>query len=897
MIVTMLLSWLTLGFTPIDSCPPGTRALRVPRAIHRGSPAETLLTCLPCPLGRFNEKAGPTARCRRCARGTTTRSAGQQKCIVALQSVAPQRVLTSMPTPAPTDERADTYQDRADAQRDADPDWLLAPGGVAAGACPAGRFADFGGSGGAFTERCTRCQPGWYQPDAHDITLRARCLPCSKGRWAPALGANACAPLVKFPSEGGRGAGGAKEFPVTGGFCSPGRWGDKGQLSQGNGCKLCPPGRFGAGGSATSACSGACAAGRYGIGGSTGRQCTGRCAPGRVCGEGSTTALGDGDACPRGRYAILGADTEGCELRAPAELRPGRPADDGVGSSDGGYATASGEIGACVLDKAYRVLELLQAVLACSFTSSGGGDNDGEGRAGAAGRGKAATVRTAAAAAVAQAPSRDACDPSQAAVLRTELLGCCDGVEHLVLEDARQRCRERLRASAARLAPDAAPAAQPHLRSRATRALPLEQSAIDMAAFERMLGAEWRLAQLRAHEGAAVLGAAALGRDAAPLAVTGAAAAAEPPLKLTISLPAVWEQRERQWRYERAVAAKELLPVFRGLLAEARHFYRAGWAIVQARGGGNSDLTPTSRHLLRACDQEAEPHADCSSGEALLLFVQRFDCRELGNCGAAQLAARYGDGWQSTAPSPAPSPLPTPAPPPPMPWCPAGRFRAGAAATTTAPAADDDDDAHHGIDLANSALYTTAGAASGSSSGGSNGSGGKCLICPAAKYSTGMAGSGDGTGADRYSCALCAPGRFASRPGRVVPCDACAPGLFAGGGFAFCVPCDPGTEAPRAGSQRCTVCGAGRFSSAAASVRCARCPKGKYRLAPRDFRQAQSCDACPPEGSVAWAMSACANGYSGKGKRIDAFEETWREIAQGEDDAHHYFSLGTETVR
>jgi hypothetical protein len=154
-------------------------------------------------------------------------------------------------------------------------------------------------------------------------------------------------------------------------------------------------------------------------------------------------------------------------------------------------------------------------------------------------------------------------------------------------------------------------------------------------------------------------------------------------------------------------------------------------------------------------------------------------------------------------------------------------------------------------------------------------------MCPPARFSTGIIGLGAEGATDDRSCALCTPGRFGSRPGRAVPCDACAPGLFAGAGFAFCVPCDPGTEAPRAGSSRCAVCEQGRFARGAASVRCAKCPPGKYRLKPRDFTQAQSCEVCPPKFSIAWAMSACGNGYSGA--KVGALAQTWREIAQHED--------------
>jgi hypothetical protein len=57
------------------------------------------------------------------------------------------------------------------------------------------------------------------------------------------------------------------------------------------GCLLCPPGRFGLGGSVSAACGGSCPAGRYGDGGSRNADCTAACPAGRFSLPGTYLAL------------------------------------------------------------------------------------------------------------------------------------------------------------------------------------------------------------------------------------------------------------------------------------------------------------------------------------------------------------------------------------------------------------------------------------------------------------------------------------------------------------------------------------------------------------------------------------------------------------------------------
>ena len=210
-----------------------------------------------------------------------------------------------------------------------------------------------------------------------------QCKPCIPGRYQPVPSARPCGFCPR--NMGTRGHAGATACqPLTGEtFCPPGRFG-----ADFAHCRDCPAGRFGLGGSRTPTCSGLCEVGRYGLGGSQTSLCTGRCLAGRFCGEGAKSAT-DSGLCPKGRYTMdgkgLGAggggDGDGgnssgdsgggsnpagssepaaaywaklCPLTAPMEFRP-----------HGGYRSSFSEIGACVLDKAYRLVELLYALRTC----------------------------------------------------------------------------------------------------------------------------------------------------------------------------------------------------------------------------------------------------------------------------------------------------------------------------------------------------------------------------------------------------------------------------------------------------------------------------------------------------------------------------------------------------
>jgi hypothetical protein len=125
------------------------------------------------------------------------------------------------------------------------------------------------------------------------------CLPCSAGRYG--LG-----PLLRLAQCSGA---------CTAGFmCAPGSSNDTAQpcpngqysLSGAGECTDCPPGRFGAMSTATSAaCTGPCDAGRFGSSpGLVGSGCTGNCSAGYACPPGSTSPTAA--MCEVGKYSLPG---------------------------------------------------------------------------------------------------------------------------------------------------------------------------------------------------------------------------------------------------------------------------------------------------------------------------------------------------------------------------------------------------------------------------------------------------------------------------------------------------------------------------------------------------------------------------------------------------------------
>ena len=153
--------------------------------------------------------------------------------------------------------------------------------------CLPGTFTALGYVRGALRPVCRQCPAGKFQPSS---TLSMEpCKRCSKGKWAPSLGAKTCVLRAKRDIA-----------------CPPGQWGPVRKWVEARvlrfGCRQCPAGRYGAGGSRSKSCTGPCAPGRYGTGGSTNLRCTGACLAGRFCGRGAAGPE-DSVAChPAGRY-------------------------------------------------------------------------------------------------------------------------------------------------------------------------------------------------------------------------------------------------------------------------------------------------------------------------------------------------------------------------------------------------------------------------------------------------------------------------------------------------------------------------------------------------------------------------------------------------------------------
>ena len=114
---------------------------------------------------------------------------------------------------------------------------------------------------------------------------------------------------------------------------------------------------------------------------------------------------------------------------------------------------------------------------------------------------------------------------------------------------------------------------------------------------------------------------------------------------------------------------------------------------------------------------------------------------------------------------------------------------------------------------------------------------------------------------------MAARGSFAAYHSK--PCELCPPGKYSAAGFAFCLPCDPGTATdadvvhyllgtpPPYGATTCTRCAAGYFQPFAAQPHCRACPVGKYRERPATHREAQSCLPCPRGATSGKGAAAC----------------------------------------
>ena len=255
--------------------------------------------------------------------------------------------------------------------------------------CPEGKFTtiDVNVAVGALT--CLNCPAGKFQPHRG----AKPCAFCPTGRMAKSNGLTKCAndPDYRAPHR--------KTYP-----CPAGRFGGKflpGKGADPRHCKECPPGRYGgmAGLKTASGC-GHCRAGRYGLGGSTTSDCTAACPLGRWCGEGAKDPF-DGGVCPKGKYNNGAKESAmSCTLYAPREFRP-----------QDGYRTAYGEMGACVLDKAMRVIEVLHSLHVCTkFDQPVGG----------------------------------ACSQTVVRDLVSDMSACCAGNEHAVLGEADELCKEAI---------------------------------------------------------------------------------------------------------------------------------------------------------------------------------------------------------------------------------------------------------------------------------------------------------------------------------------------------------------------------------------------------------------------------------------------------------------------
>lgn len=223
---------------------------------------------------------------------------------------------------------------------------------------------------------CSKCPSGRFNPHA---ASRKPCLVCPHGKL-PTHGRDKCWKRKHWND------------------CAPGFYGP--DWSRKPPCRPCPPGRWGAAGTKTKAECKLCRRGRYGTGASTTASCKAPCLERRMCGPGATNPYG-GQLCKAGKFELDTAKPhKACSLVAPDEFRPA-----------GGYGSAFSEQGACILDKAYGLLDVLFAWKGCGTFST---------------------------------ESDSPCFKNQLKTLELSVLECCDGAEHPVFGKAQKTCETSL---------------------------------------------------------------------------------------------------------------------------------------------------------------------------------------------------------------------------------------------------------------------------------------------------------------------------------------------------------------------------------------------------------------------------------------------------------------------
>ena len=219
---------------------------------------------------------------------------------------------------------------------------------------------------------CARCPSGRY---SHESGWRKPCLVCPHGQMPTHL-RDKCWKRKHWND------------------CAPGYFGPDWSLKPP--CRPCPPGRWGTAGTKSKAGCKLCRRGRYGTGGSTTASCKAPCLERRMCGPGATNPNG-GQLCRAGKFELETAKPhKSCSLIAPNEYRP-----------KGGYGSAFSEQGACTLDKAYELLDVLFAWKGCATYSD---------------------------------ESDSPCFRNQLKSLEMSSIECCDGSEHPVFGKSQKQC-------------------------------------------------------------------------------------------------------------------------------------------------------------------------------------------------------------------------------------------------------------------------------------------------------------------------------------------------------------------------------------------------------------------------------------------------------------------------
>ena len=185
------------------------------------------------------------------------------------------------------------------------------------GPCAPGRFGSIAG----MTDHCS----GWCPAGKFSLSGSTSCKVCPAGqRPAAAYGASSCvsAPTTYLPTDtagavvcaAGRSALAGEKMCSR---CPPGRFslGGRGG-SHGATCLACPRGRFARLGAPTSLCDGPCAPGRFGRGASTQLSCDGPCSRGRYGINGESRSKCHG-ICSAGRWGFVGSSDKGCGGACP----------------------------------------------------------------------------------------------------------------------------------------------------------------------------------------------------------------------------------------------------------------------------------------------------------------------------------------------------------------------------------------------------------------------------------------------------------------------------------------------------------------------------------------------------------------------------------------------------